>query len=155
MRILFTAFCLLFAFCAKAQAPAVVNRATVEACFSSTPAGQFSPACIGAASQQCQQATPDGSTTIGAAACIQAESEVWDGILNRTYKAVRKGFSQQQGLAEQLLTAQRAWIAFRDAECQLVYAMWIDGSIRVILASDCVLQMTARRALELRDMQGM
>ena len=153
MKPLFTALLMLLPLSAQAQVPAVVNSATVEACFSSTPAGQFSPACIGAASNQCQQATPDGSTTIGIASCIQAESEVWDTILNRKYKEVRAAFSTEQGLAEQLLAAQRAWIAFRDAECQLVYAMWIDGTIRITIASECVLQMTARRALELRDMQ--
>ena len=155
MRILFMAFLMSLPLPAQAQSPATVNSATVEACFASTPSGQFSPACIGAASNQCQQATPDGGTTMGIASCIQAESEVWDAILNRKYKEVRAAFSQEQGLADQLMTAQRAWIAFRDAECQLVYAMWIDGTIRVVAASECVLRMTARRALELRDIQGM
>lgn len=130
-----------------------LNRATVEACFDATPVGSVDPSCLGAASNACQSATPRGETTIGIAECIQAETQVWDDLLNREYQATRQSVASDDAVREQLLTAQRAWIAFRDAECALAYARWRDGSIRVIVAANCLMVQTARRTFELRDMR--
>ena len=77
--------------------------------------------------------------------------------MNREYKALRDDFRARDGgedLARQLRDAQRAWIAFRDADCGLVYAIWAGGSIRIIVAGNCHLDKTARRSIELRDMRG-
>ncbi|SPH17315.1 hypothetical protein DEA8626_00833 [Defluviimonas aquaemixtae] len=136
-----------------AQTP-VLDRAQVEGCFAATPVGSVDPDCLGAAATACQSATPDGETTLGITACIQAETQVWDEILNREYRETRGHISSQPGLADQLLAAQRAWIAFRDAECGLAYSLWLDGSMRTIAAANCLLDLTARRSFELRDMGG-
>ncbi|MEZ5734047.1 MAG: lysozyme inhibitor LprI family protein [Paracoccaceae bacterium] len=149
---LFSAALLILPTILSAQT-AVLDRSQVHACFASTPNGSVDPDCIGAASNTCQAVTPGGGTTIGAATCVQAETQAWDEILNREYKATRSLFADEPGLADQLLAAQRAWLAFRDAECAFVYAMWMDGTMRTIAASNCVLDLTARRSLELRDMR--
>ena len=62
-----------------AQEPAdlSVDLSVVEACMANTPPGELTPACIGAASQQCQQA-PGGDTTIGIVQCVMAEHAAWD-----------------------------------------------------------------------------
>lgn len=86
-----------------------------------------------------------------------AEAGIWDDLLNTYYKGARALLLQQGGtaLADQLLDAQRAWIAFRDADCGLIYTIWADGSIRTVLAADCQMRKTAQRALEMRDLGSM
>jgi uncharacterized protein YecT (DUF1311 family) len=50
-----------------------------------------------------------------------------------------------------LLDAQRAWIKFRDLNCEFYYDP--DGGTAARLAgSDCILQATADRAKELRNL---
>ena len=136
---------------------AAIDAARVQACFDGAAVGETQPDCIGAASNACQEA-PGGQTTPGVAACILAETAAWDAILNdeyRTTRAVLAGGSEQAiDVGAALLAAQRAWIAHRDAECDLAYARWQDGTIRSIVAANCHLVFTATRAIELRDMRG-
>lgn len=130
-----------------------VAEADVRACFSDTPFGTFDPACLGDAANQCQ-GLPGGSTTIGITDCIGAETAIWDAALNETYQQVRDNFERVGGedLTISLRDAQRAWIAFRDAECAMQYQKWIEGSIRTVVAATCRMRMTAHRALTLRYM---
>jgi len=131
-----------------------VNEATVQSCFAYAGPGEVAPACLGAASNACQQTN---ASTLGISLCIQAETAVWDSLLNREYQARQSQFSAQDpagGIGNALRDAQRAWIVYRDAECGLAYARWQDGSMRVIVAANCLMTMTAQRAIELRDMKG-
>lgn len=126
-------------------------EATVRACFASAAPGETAPACLGAGAKPCTE-TPEARTTMGTAMCIMAERAVWDDLLNTEYKALRAEFlARGEGLNDKLLEAQRAWIAYRDAECDLDYAIWERGTIRQIVGANCDLQMTAARAIELRD----
>lgn len=138
-----------------------IDPQIVRDCFENTEIGALYPVCLGQAAGQCQE-KPGGSTTIGIAECIQAETVMWDKILNEEYKwtqmanetADEEGWSQILNRANALRDAQRAWIAFRDADCTARYAMWQDGTIRSIVGANCHLTMTAQRAIELRDMRG-
>jgi uncharacterized protein YecT (DUF1311 family) len=138
-----------------------VDTQIVRQCFENTEIGAVYPTCLGQASGQCQD-QPGGSTTIGITDCILAETVEWDAILNEEYKATQQvneaadtdGLSQVMDRADALRDAQRAWIAFRDADCGARYAMWQDGTVRTIVAANCHLTMTAQRAIELRDMRG-
>jgi uncharacterized protein YecT (DUF1311 family) len=130
-----------------------VNPQAVDACFYNAAPGEVQPACLGAAANACQ-ALPGGQTTIGISQCIGAETATWDAHLNAEYQTRRAEFGDQT-LRDMLRDAQRAWIAYRDAQCALDYQRWIDGSIRTIVAANCFLTMTAQRALELRDMGRM
>ena len=133
----------------------------VRACFSNTPFGALYPTCLGEASGQCQE-QPGGSTTVGMAECISSETAAWDAILNEEYKATQAALEEQDSAGgaqildrtDALREAQRAWIAFRDADCTARYAIWQDGTIRTIVGANCHLTMTASRAIELRDMRG-
>ncbi|MCT4332508.1 lysozyme inhibitor LprI family protein [Paracoccus sp. YLB-12] len=130
----------------------MIDASAVEACFAQSDPS--SAACIGDAADTCQTTQPQGQTTVGISECAMAEHAVWDDILNREYGNLRDAFSDRPALAKQLLSAQRAWILFRDADCGLAYDRYDGGSMRVIAAAYCKLQHTARRALDLRDMQG-
>ena len=145
---------------AAAAQDIVFDPAPVEACRSQARTdGTVRPDCIGAAANACQSATPDGFTTVGTVDCIGAETDAWDRILNDEYGALRGELDSQdasyggQDRSDALRDAQRAWIAYRDAECGLQWAFYQGGTIRSIVAASCHLDFTASRALELADMR--
>lgn len=148
MRVLFA-----LAFCATAahaqSGTAEVDAGVTAACFASAPRGATDPQCLGVAAQACMQ-QPGGFSTLGMSACTEAETALWDGYLNAEYKARMAQVTQDQKTA--LRDAQRAWIAFRDADCRLQYQMFIEGTLRSNVYTGCMLSHTATRALALRDL---
>ncbi len=132
-----------------------VDQSYIQQCFSQTQQGDSMSSCLGAAANACQT-IPGNETTLGIAECIQAETQIWDSFLNEQYKLRRAELAEQSPeLSDQLRDAQRAWIGFRDAECALAYGIWSDGTIRSIVAANCLLTETAERAVELRDLGKM
>lgn len=129
-----------------------IDESVVTACFARLADGQAIN-CIGDAANTCQQTTKQGQTTLGISQCLMAENAAWDVLLNREYKAVRDSFASQPELQQALLTAQRAWIALRDADCTLAYDRWGNGSMRQIGGASCQMNHTARRALDLKQMR--
>ncbi|MGC2695069.1 MAG: lysozyme inhibitor LprI family protein [Candidatus Angelobacter sp.] len=65
---------------------------------------------------QCENAGTTAKTTN----CMSKAYEKADVELNRTYKLAFKGLDPQQ--ADNLKNAQRAWITYRDAQCNAEYA---------------------------------
>ncbi len=117
-------------------------------------------ACIGDAASFCMENQEGGQTTFGMMSCLLAERDVWDERLNKVYKEARAFakamdqsdmdlFPEYAVRDEQVLAAQRAWIAFRDANCAMEYGVWGAGSFRQIAGADCVMRMTAERTLDL------
>lgn len=118
--------------------------------------------CIGAYSDACME-SPDGQTTLGMTDCLTTESDAWDAVLNERYQArmteaktldkdrAEWGDSQPSEAAETLRTAQRAWIAFRDAECDRIFELNKDGTIRLPETASCTNRLTAERALALEE----
>ena len=114
--------------------------------------------CIGLVANPCQQA-PEGNTTLGMNQCLAREADAWDAVLNRQWPKLTAhsrevdAANKTDGLAldtaaETLLSAQRAWIVFRDAECRSNYAIWGMGSFRTVAHSACRLDLTARRVID-------
>lgn len=141
------------------EPPRPAEMSAVRACLST------GGACIGALSDACQTGTAGGSTTLGITECAMRETAAWDVLLNEEYRAVRAGAKAADAAEAQhfpefarrvisLRDAQRAWIAFRDAECALAYAEWGSGSMRGIAAAHCQLEMTAERTFTLRAMRA-
>lgn len=137
------------------------STSIVQSCFMSAPVGASYPECLGRASNHCQM-QPGGGSTMGMVTCIQAETAAWDVLLNNEYKTTQAANKQADALGQgagisrviALRDAQRAWIAFRDADCTARYALWQDGTIRSVVAANCVMTMTAARTIALRDMRG-
>ena len=108
-------------------------------------------------------ARPGGETTAGMVACIGAETDAWDTILNEEYQATMQALRGRDSTGDvaapdmtrerTLREAQRAWIAFRDAECRAQYALWGTGTLRQVVGANCVMSETAERAIELRQMR--
>lgn len=89
-------------------------------------------------------AAPSGQSTAGMIDCIAAELKAQDVRLNRAYQAAQKRLELPRQKAA-LTKAQRAWIAFRDADCASLFdADW--GSASRLEANSCMLEHTARRA---------
>ncbi len=88
-------------------------------------------------------------STLAMTDCRAAEAGRWDKRLNAAYQADLKSFTAEDRAA--LQKAQRAWVAFRDANCAAYEDPTQWGSISRVNAADCLLSMTATRALELED----
>lgn len=105
-------------------------------------------ACIGVHARHCA-ARPENQTTLGQEQCRMQEHRAWDSLLNRYYRERPPG---EKGRA--LMSVQRGWIAYRDLRCGY-YSIYHDsGSIARLRAADCLLDETARRALELRGFRS-
>lgn len=87
-----------------------------------------------------------GQTTYGMIQCTAAELKLQDGRLNQAYRMAMSDLNDRQ--KARLKAAQRAWIAFRDADCAAQFDEdW--GSLSRVTANVCVLQRTVERSLEL------
>jgi uncharacterized protein YecT (DUF1311 family) len=135
-------------------------------------------ACVGAASLACIEAGPDGQTTVGMMECYMAETAAWDAEFNAVYasllalaeamaaadpSAAEPSAAEPSGDAASaadpaavshaalLREAQRAWIAFRDADCAEAAGYWGEGSMRLVAGAECMMERTAGRTLELLE----
>lgn len=90
--------------------------------------------------------TPDGQTTAGTVGCIAEELKAQDAALNAAYRQLTAGMNARQKAGVQ--KAQRAWIAFRDADCASRQD-WEWGSMSTVAANFCVLRRTVERTIEL------
>ena len=89
----------------------------------------------------------DGVSTPEIVNCVMAKTAQWDKRMNAAYqKAMKDDEPKRQ---EQLRTAQRLWIQFRDANC--LYFDMGEGTIARIDAAECMRNMTGARARELED----
>lgn len=95
--------------------------------------------------------TPENSNTYGILRCGEAEMAFQDARLNKAYKADMADLAEAPDAKAALLKAQRAWIAFRDADCATVRAL-IGGTVAPIYMQNCYLEHTARRAQVLEDL---
>jgi uncharacterized protein YecT (DUF1311 family) len=79
--------------------------------------------------------------------CADADYQAADAKLNATYKNIVS--SNDQASNKLLQTAQRAWIAFRDAECAYSTADSEGGSIHPLEVSQCLTELTNERVKQL------
>src|SRR3546814_18076163 len=74
----------------------------------------------------------DQPTTLATVECLDAKTTLSDRRLNTAYKALQQRIEPAQ--RQPLLTAQRLWIQYRDANCGFYHAQ--EGSILRILAAE-------------------
>ena len=77
--------------------------------------------------------------------CLKVRTAQWDKRMTIAYQQALKDAAPQQH--DQLRTAQRLWIQYRDANC-LYYGLG-EGTIARIDAGECMRSMTEARAREL------
>jgi uncharacterized protein YecT (DUF1311 family) len=74
-----------------------------------------------------------------------------DAELNALYKQITSRLKDDPKQAQLLVTAQRAWIAFRDAECAFVTSPSTGGSVYPMVLSNCRERLTRARLNDLRS----
>ena len=83
-------------------------------------------------------------------ACAANEYQRDDAKLNEYYKELAEKLGPSE--KERLKAAQRAWIKFRDLQCELEASRYEGGSIRPLVRSSCLAQVTKQRNEDLRRM---
>lgn len=92
--------------------------------------------------------------------CAGKDHEKADKQLNVEYQKLRKLLTERdktadadgKGATDALVTAQRAWVAFRDANCALAGFQARGGSMEPMLIASCLAEMSGKRADELRQL---
>lgn len=92
----------------------------------------------------------NAATTLDINACLAGQMTAVETDLNRYYRAAVKRLHAEKDEAEtqalpELIKAQRAWLAYRDAECGAVGAYWSGGTIRGSMVLTCRLSVTRLR----------
>lgn len=101
----------------------------------------------------CTTATTQADMNI----CADQDFQTQDADLNDAYasaKDILQGVDadlapEDQGAAQALLDAQRAWITYRDAGCKAEAYLYEGGSMRPMVYSSCLARVTAARAQDL------
>lgn len=113
-------------------------------------------ACMGRIVDDCL--AKDGETTPAMVACFGRELFAWDSVLNAIYpeamvQAKSVDADAPEGTApsaaKALVSAQRAWIAFRDADCGWRRASFGGGTLASVGEAQCLRDHTAERTIEL------
>lgn len=98
-------------------------------------------------------------TTLEINECLLREVKAVDAKLNETYQRVLKEFSKPDvpghihysEAKSDLIEAQRAWIKYRDKDCNAVYALAVGASMRGQLSLQCTRSRTEQRIKELEQ----
>ena len=72
-----------------------------------------------------------------------------DAALNAQWKTVLEAFGEDR---KRLLEAQRAWLKYRDAHCEVAASDSVGGSIWLLMNSGCLASLTRRRTQELKEL---
>ena len=81
--------------------------------------------------------------------CLTAAYQTADKELNELYSNIMK--KQDPADRDHLQAAQRAWIEYRDANCEAAAARYQGGSIQPSIRAECLRRNTRARADELRQ----
>lgn len=92
--------------------------------------------------------------------CAYQDFETADAELNAQYKQTRAAMvtldtgleDNLKGAEKALLTAQRAWISYRDGQCEAYGFNARGGSMEPMLISGCQAELTRARTKELKEL---
>lgn len=96
--------------------------------------------------QQCDRAD---ETQTGLNICAAEDYRIADEKLNKAYGKVRNLLGADAEARKLLQVSQRAWIAFRDAECEFATIDTAGGSTRPLIHAQCLQAMTETRTAQL------
>ena len=81
--------------------------------------------------------------------CAADSAHRSDAALNAAFKEIRDRLKDDPATTKLLVTAQRAWIGFRDAECAFSSSGTIGGSMNAMILDECLDALTKKRLVEL------
>ena len=88
-------------------------------------------------------------TTYDRMDCQKIEIAKVEKTLNKYWHASRQRYKDDKEVVSHMDKSQKVWIAYRKAHCDVIYQIWIDGSIRGLMAGNCLLDMTKKRTHEI------
>ena len=94
----------------------------------------------------------DPQTQLDMTQCAGRDYEAADKALNTQYDAVRKRYSHNEDARTLLRDAQREWIRFRDAQCDLATLAVRGGSIEPMIRAQCLQELTEARTRQLEEL---
>lgn len=103
------------------------------------PTGAYADACMDAAADQ-------ASMTI----CAQKAYQAADAELNRQFHEIRQRLADDAQTRGLLSITERAWVAFRDAECAFAASATEGGSAYPMVQDLCLADLTLRRSEQLK-----
>jgi uncharacterized protein YecT (DUF1311 family) len=86
-------------------------------------------------------------TTVDMRMCAGREAETADRKLNQVYQQLSSKLSGQQ--KERLITAQLAWIKFRDQTCAYEQGRFEGGTFAPVALASCLARVTQQRTQDL------
>jgi uncharacterized protein YecT (DUF1311 family) len=91
--------------------------------------------------------------------CTWAAYESADKMLNKSYQVLAKDWvgtdePDATDRKKRLVAAQRAWVAFRDAECNLQATSMLGGTGEGLVQGECLHTMTVQRVKQLEELQA-
>lgn len=92
----------------------------------------------------------DAVTTQEMRDCASKSYGSFDNELNAIWQQVMSGLDEAG--KGKLRNAQRAWIAFRDADCDAAADMYRGGTFAGVAKNECLAQRTKERAQQLQDL---
>jgi uncharacterized protein YecT (DUF1311 family) len=109
--------------------------------------------CLVAAMVWVPSAKADGcgsaATQIDLNVCASDKAKKSDAALNAAYGEIRDRLKGDPATTKLLVTAQRAWIGFRNAECAFSSSGTIGGSMNDMIEDECFDALTRKRLVEL------
>ncbi|MCK9802210.1 lysozyme inhibitor LprI family protein [Pseudomonas sp. MAFF 302030] len=82
--------------------------------------------------------------------CAAQQYKAADKELNARYQQINQRLKEQPEIKKQLVGAQRAWVAFRDAECGFSASGVEGGSVYPLVYSNCTTALTKVRVEQLK-----
>lgn len=99
-----------------------------------------------ASAEECNR---NDQTQMGMNICAAQDYAASDAKLNVAYGDIMKRLSDNAGARKLLQDSQRAWIAFRDAECKFASSGVEGGSVQPMIHSGCLQGLTDARVTQL------
>lgn len=105
-----------------------------------------------------EQDCGNAANTLEINACLQKQQAQTEAQLNQVYREVLAQISAESAqpgspaqMKQQFIGAQRAWISFREKDCQAVYTFWSQGTIRNAMYLGCMRSRAEQRIKELQE----
>jgi len=129
----------IFGFNAKVMGPLAVAVGLLLGAFTVTPVqAQTAEDCVAPEAQQEMNA------------CAAREYDKADDALNAAWIPA-KAFADEIGQGTSLLAAQRAWLTYRDLACEAHSSPFKGGSLRPLIRSTCLSELTVERTAMLLE----
>lgn len=99
---------------------------------------------------------PNDSSNLMMKICIATDYQKADAKLNAVYKETvsslkKEGSETSKEILSRLVKAQKAWVTFRDAECDLQATDMLGGTGEGLVALSCLKELTEKRVEELKS----